>query len=729
MLNQAKHLIENGFSVIPVNEKKQPMVAFKRSGYTQNLPGNELDLLYTQSHGIAIIAGEVSGNLICIDVDLKYDITGDLMSRLKIRLEEVIPDFFKRIVLQQTRTNGFHLIFRVEHGTKVGGNKKLAMRSTNEAELEEDRKNNPKLKKSERVLIETRGEGGYFLIAPTPGYKIIKNTFASIGTFTPDELDAVFATCRSFNELEIAEVVYDIQDRKIMSVTSSIEVSPWDDYNNRTDGVALLESYGWEVTGQINSTTLKLLRPGKPSKEEHSAYYHTDSGKLVVFSTSTPFDTERNGTSPAYTPFAIYAVYEHNGNIKEAARMLSEHGFGSNKFKQESYRPEVVLRPKDMPEHRTKPSDPEEPSRMEDPDNKDSDVSKFIGDFNNAVGYLNMARSNSLPEGLKFGYEKLDNHWRLKKGALVIVHGLANVGKSTFMWYIAILSAMAHGWRWVIYTGENDYEFVIRRMMETYSGKSLHTLTQDEWDIAEIFVRTHFVFITNDFTYSYKDLLGIVEKLMEEQHFDAIMVDPYNSLVVDDTIAKQIKILAGNKHDYDYMVTTELRVFCRKTGLSVYLNVHTGTEGARRVAKDPSKPPKMYEVEGGNKFAARADDFITIHRNTKDESSWMITEVHIDKIKTQETGGRPTAEDRPITLRFLPEMGRFMGSTLGTSHTFDPINQYKKGKHAYPSSTPEPINLHPEITPEDYVKPNTPGLLSARESYFTSNVSDDDAPF
>ena len=368
----------------------------------------------------------------------------------------------------------------------------------------------------------------------------------------------------------------------------------------------------------------------------------------------------------------------------------------------------------------------DEPSRMEDPTNQDSDVSRFIGDFNNAVGYLNMARSNSLPEGLKFGYDKLDNHWRLKKGSLVIVHGLANVGKSTFMWYIAILAAMAHGWRWVIYTGENDYEFVIRRMMETYSGKSLHSLTQEEWDLAEIFVRTHFVFITNDFTYSYKDLLDIVSKLMEEQHFDAIMVDPYNSLVVDDTIAKQIKVLSGNKHDYDYMVTTELRVFCRKTGLSVYLNVHTGTEGARRVAKDPSKPPKMYEVEGGNKFAARADDFITVHRNTKDEGSWMITEIHVDKIKTQETGGRPTAEDKPITLRFYPEMGRFMGSTIGTSHSFDPINQYKVGKHAYPGSKPVEIQAKPDITPEDYVKPTTPGLQQARQSFFDTFTPDED---
>lgn len=433
MLIHAKKLIEWGYSVIPVNDKKQPMVAFKRSGYTQSLPGGELDVLYTQSHGIAIIAGEVSGNLICIDVDLKYDLSGDLMTRLKDRLLEVIPDFFDRVVLQQTRTGGFHLIFRVDCDAKVGGNKKLAMRNTTDAELDDDRANNPKLKKSERVLIETRGEGGYFLIAPTPGYKIIKNDLGSIGVFSAEELDAVFATCRSLSELIVPDVVYDVQEKKITQQNASNGVSPWDDYNQRTDGIALLESYGWKVTGNINPTTLKLQRPGKSVVGEHSAYYHTDNDRMVVFSTSTPFETEK----VAYSPFGIYAVYEHNGDIKQALEMLRDNGFGSN-----GYKTEIGAKVPMMSS--SKKLEQDELSRMDDPTNQESDVSKYIGDFNNAVGYLNMARSNSLPEGLKFGYDKLDNHWRLKKGSLVIVHGLANVGKSTFMWYIAILAAMAH---------------------------------------------------------------------------------------------------------------------------------------------------------------------------------------------------------------------------------------------------------------------------------------------
>lgn len=718
MKTQAHALIQQGYSVIPVDSLKRPMVSFKRSGYTQTLPGKELDLLFEKSYGIAIIAGKVSRNLICIDVDLKYDITGTLMTRLKERLIDTLPDFFQRAVLQQTQSGGYHLVFRCDEQTTIPGNKKLAMRNSTPEELAEDRKGNMKLSRSERVLIETRGEGGYFLVTPTPNYLLKKNSFDTIGVFTSDELDAVFATCRSFSETFYDDATIDIPKAKIVQQRASNEISPWDDYNSKTDGVALLQLYGWTTSGFINNTTVKLLRPGKSDSREHSAYYHTDTNKLVVFSTSTPFDTEVGGRIPAYTPFAIYAVYEHNSDYHKAVIALREEGFGTKGFKQV---PESssVLKPKDM----QRKAEYEPQHTMEDPDNTDSDISKFIGDFNNAVGYLNMARSNSLPEGLKFGYGDLDKHWRLKKGQLNIVHGLANVGKSTFMWYLAVLSAIAHGWKWVIYTGENDYEFVIRRMMETYTGRQLHLFSQAEWDTAEVFIRTHFTFITNEHSYSFRDILDIAEKLRKDEfYFDALMIDPYNSLVVDDTIAKSVGKLSGNKHDYDYAATTEIRIFCRKTGASVFLNVHTGTDGARRVNREPKFPPRMYEVEGGNKFAARADDFITVHRNTKSEEAWMFTEVHVDKVKTQETGGRPTAEDAPIVLRFAPDKGRFLAMHEGF-HRFDIIDYHLKGS-----------GLKAELAKMEeqaVYTGNSPALTAAaddKKNYFLSD-EEDNLPF
>jgi hypothetical protein len=731
LLKTSQQLRAQGYSVIPVNNIKQPLVAFKRNGYTKTIPGQEIDSIIEKAQGIAIITGEVSGNLLCIDIDTKYDLSGDLATRIKEKLKETCPAMLKKSVIQKTVSGGYHFVVRVEQDKPVEGNKKLAMRDCTEQEIAELRKNNPKMKTSVRVLIETRGEGGYFLVAPSQGYEIIKGSFSSIGVLTREEYNAAFATFRSFSETFTDSPVYEPNKKEISQYSSSNEVSPWDDYNNKTDGVLLLESYGWVNKGSIGSNTIKLLRPGKAiNSREHSAYYHLDTNRLVVFSTSTVFETDLGGKTPSYSPFGIYTCLEHNGDVQASIEDLKEKGFGSGKKKlgsiNDSYSSKSKAKIEDssndnQEDKKTKKLPPSKPdSKMSDPDNDNDDISEYIGDFNNSVGYLNMVRDGTLPEGLKFGHSKLDNHLRIKKAQFNIVHGLANVGKSTMMWFIAALSAVAHGWRWIIYTGENDYEFVIRRLMETYVGKQMSNFTDEDMTSGEAFIRNHFTFITNDHTYSFKDILKISEILSAESHYNAIMIDPYNSLIVDEDIAKKVRSIGGNKHDYDYLATTEMRVFVRNTGMAIYLNVHTGTDGARRAGRDPENPPKMYEVEGGNKFASRADDYITIHRNTKDPDTWMYTDIHVDKIKVQETGGRPTPSEEPIKFLYSPSLSRFFLKGDSGIFNYDIFELHKSGS-AVPKNSK--VNNYNSAT----------NSVLSNSSYFGNNVGDsnlsDDAPF
>jgi len=679
---QSKKLRSLGYSVIPVNQQKQPLVAFKRNGYTHNIPGAEIDSLTASAWGIAIIAGEVSGNLICFDIDTKYDLTSDLATRVKNKLAETCPGVLKKSVIQKTVSGGYHFIVKVEPDIKLPGNRKLAMRDCSADELRELQKSNPKIKTATRVLIETRSEGGYFLVAPSPGYSILKNNFDNIGVLTSAEYNACIATLRSFSETFTEDPVSSTTQSSKRSQIASNDITPWDDYNNRTDGITLLESYGWTAKGNTNPNTVKLLRPGKPyNSREHSAYYHLDTNRLVVFSSSTVFETEHNGRTPSYSPFGIYTMLEHGGDTHAAIQALQELGYGSAKQSAQTRYGKLGAAQQQDPGPAKSVRVPDD-SKMDDPDNTNSDISSFIGDFTNAVPYLNMVRSGSLPEGLSVGHRHIDDFMRFKPAQFNIIHGLANVGKSTWMWFMAAVSAMAHGWRWVIYTGENDYEFVIRKIMETHAGKQMSAFSDAEFQSAEAFIRNHFTFITNEHVYSFRDILNITEELLSESHYNAVMIDPYNSLVVDDELAKKLRMIGGNKHDYDYAATTEMRVFIRRTGVSIYLNAHTGTDGARRVGRDPDKPPKMYEIEGGNKFASRADDFITVHRNTKNADYWMYTDIHVDKIKVMETGGRPTPEEEPIKMIYKPSRGRFMIKADASQpyYDFDIFEFWKTGK-------------------------------------------------
>lgn len=692
-------LRDMGYSVIPVNEIKHPLVSFIKSGYNRFIAGAELNPTFGKCYGLAILGGAVSGNLLCIDVDLKYDLTGDLMTRLRADITEAIPDFFNRAVVQETVKGGFHLLFKCAMDYEVPGNKKLAMREGTQEELDSDRLNNPKLKSCVRVLIETRGEGGYFCVTPTPGYKLVKGSFGNMGVFSSEEIDVVLAICRSHTQIFSAPSEQRVENKKIMHPGASNEVSTIDDYNNKVDGLELLLSYGWTSTDRFDGRREKLLRPGKTNKREYSGYWNHDTQKLSVFSSSTAFETDSAGRVPTYSAFGIYAVMETNGDVRLAVDRLREQGYGSrtSTFEERSINKRQPMAINNI--------------TKEVSDDSEDEFSKFLGSFDNAVGYFSAARNKTLPMGLDSGHDGLDRHIRLKTGQLNMVHGLANVGKSTLIWFFMVLWALRHNWKWVVYTGENDYEFVMRKMMETFVGKPIDDFSDEEFGVAEFFIKKHFSFITNRSVYSYKDLLNITEFLMASDGYQGLLIDPYNALISDPDIAQEVAKLRGTKHDYDYRATTDLRTWVSNTGMTVYLNVHTGTEGARRVNRDPEKPPLMYDVEGGNKFTSRADDFYTVHRNTKDSSAWMFTDLHIDKVKVQETGGRPTPSEAPIRMLYDVQKSRFMfSSELGQSYKRDLIAE----------NTPKWMNVNfgrftIKADPDNW-KPESPEVLEEKVS-------------
>ena len=92
----------------------------------------------------------------------------------------------------------------------------------------------------------------------------------------------------------------------------------------------------------------------------------------------------------------------------------------------------------------------------------------------------------------------------------------------------------------------------------------------------------------------------------------------------------------------------------------MWLNCHAVTEALRRTHDSQHefagfpKPPSMADVEGGGKWGNRADDVIAIHRYTQHPTRWMVSDIHVKKVKETETGGRPTSMDSPISLRMMP---------------------------------------------------------------------------
>jgi len=294
----------------------------------------------------------------------------------------------------------------------------------------------------------------------------------------------------------------------------------------------------------------------------------------------------------------------------------------------------------------------------------DDDFS-FISTQEEEQEYLGLVRTQTLPQGLSTGYEEFDRHYRFKRGNLVIINGHDNVGKSSFLWYLATVANVLHGWKWIMYCAENSEPQVRKTIMQFRAGKALHEMNPVEYEHHLKWAYENFTIIKSDKIVTAHELLIMAQKINARSFHDAFLIDPYNALDLDLENTKM------NSHEYHYRVTSEFRAFCKRNETAIYLNCHAVTEALRRTHKDgpytnyPMAPNKA-DTEGGGKFANRADDFITIHRYTQHPTDYNLTEIHVRKIKETETGGRPTLKDDPI--KFKMERGIY--------GFFNPVNGF-----------------------------------------------------
>lgn len=331
--DHAKTYINAGLSVLPVASDKTPTREWT-SLQTKPLTEAEAEKAFKGSEvkGLAVICGAVSGNLEVVDVDCKYDLTGALWPEFKALIEEHLPEISKDLVIAETVNKGYHVYFK---SPAPQGNQKLAQRPTTDAERHktyqtELAQGEPEIawKRAEndkvKVLLETRGEGGYVVAEPTPGYKFIQGSYLSVPTITADQRETLFALARSFHEIPEpepkAQTDQTAKDRKGLYAQAS-GLSPFEDYNQRGDVVGLLESHGWKVVSRYGER-VNLKRPGT-SDSKTSANYHTGLGVFYPFSTSTEFDSEKG-----YNAVGVYAVLECNGDYSEASKRLYAEGYG-----------------------------------------------------------------------------------------------------------------------------------------------------------------------------------------------------------------------------------------------------------------------------------------------------------------------------------------------------------------------------------------------------------------
>ncbi len=272
--------------------------------YQNRIPTEEeLNRWFAKNEFFAVVGGDV----LCIDFDCKH--RADIFVRYCARAQEIgLDGLVVRLLRQRTVKGGIHLVFRCRTDNGIG-NLKLASRPATAEEKAQD----PRA--GERAMIETRGAGGYFLAAPSPGYTLESGDWAAIPVITEEDRDALLELARSFDERPARDVVH--HELRTPTCTTS-GLTPGDAYDAQADVPALLQAHGWtHAHGEY------WTRPGK-ARGVSASWDHDGNGRLVVFTTSSEFEPNHS-----YKPWHVFAILECGGDFARAAGELRRQGFGA----------------------------------------------------------------------------------------------------------------------------------------------------------------------------------------------------------------------------------------------------------------------------------------------------------------------------------------------------------------------------------------------------------------
>jgi len=308
---------------------KRPLGAWKEFQAQRPERQDVIDSFRDNHPALMIVCGAVSGNVEMLELEGRAVADG-LADRIDERARQLgIETVLERILLgycERTPSGGLHLLYRCN---AIDGNIKLARRPATPEELA----TNPD--DPIKTLIETRGEGGVVMVAPSHGtthatgipWELTDGGFDKIATITPEEREAIHRLMAEFDEAgeQPAITIIPTAPRPIATWTSGSVGSSWMDavvahLEGEMSMRHRLEQYGWTVVGNDQRGEL-ICRPGKTDGVSARINHN---GRLMNWSTSAPFAVTSGTSRPTYDQLDVIAAYEHRGNRHEAARAIAE---------------------------------------------------------------------------------------------------------------------------------------------------------------------------------------------------------------------------------------------------------------------------------------------------------------------------------------------------------------------------------------------------------------------
>ena len=246
-----------------------------------------------------------------------------------------------------------------------------------------------------------------------------------------------------------------------------------------------------------------------------------------------------------------------------------------------------------------------------------------------------------LPAGCSTGWRTVDEHYTVALGQWTLITGIPGHGKSEFVDALMVNLAEA-GWRFVVFSPENQpHELHIAKLLEKFHGKPFGhgpTARMEPFEIAagSSFIDDHFKLLrcSKEFVEMPSPHLVIDAAAREFQAwinegYDSkfgLVIDPWNEM-------DHGRPSAMSETEYISQTLSAVRQFARDWKIHVWLVAHP-----KQMQKDRDgkiSPPRPYDISGSAHWYNKADNIITVFRDTTVNGP---VQIHVQKIRFKHVG-------------------------------------------------------------------------------------------
>ena len=259
-----------------------------------------------------------------------------------------------------------------------------------------------------------------------------------------------------------------------------------------------------------------------------------------------------------------------------------------------------------------------------------------IGDFMEDV--MRIYRGE-IEQPLTTGYPNLDRHWKVKSGDITVVTGVPNTGKSEFMDALLINLATQHHWKIGCCSFENPPADHITKLIEKRAGAPFHGDVAGRKRVTEFEINTAAGWLSNRFYFVRSDdpddrpptIEWIIEKAIVQVRrygIKAFVIDPYNEISSN---------RPSNMTETEYVsyLLSCVKRFAQTYGVHTFIVAHpTKMQSVDGVVL----PPSLYDIAGSAHWANKADNGLTVHRQSGVKDA--LVEVYIRKVRWKNVGKR-----------------------------------------------------------------------------------------